>query len=435
MQERRGPGSRHVEAALRACARSGTGHSATRIRRERGRAAVAARGSGAPGQRVDDPVCAAGHGARGPGVRAGERGSREVMRDGEDRRARRDGHDCAFVLGGGGALGAYEVGMLQALFAAGVRPGPGAGHVRRRHQRGRCRGRSDAARRRAAHRPVDGSRPGRRLLGVAGGPAATAVRSRHPSLLGGTAARLLARTPAGGADRGPGGCRSSAWRPVSRAPPSTGSPRGRSSTRCSRRAPCRACCRRPDRRRALRRRRPGQQHPGGPGRRPRRQDRLRPPGRPDRGAAAPAALPLAGGDRCPSRSPAGTGSPGTWRTCPTMSPSTSCPAARPRVSGAGEPVAAPGLRATAERIERAYEASSRYLEGVADPAGAPAAPDSAPPVHEPRPRDADGALTTQAPGSARPSGPAQAPGPARSSGQAQPRGTARPFGPARGRRG
>jgi NTE family protein len=29
----------------------------------------------------------------------------------------------AFVLGGGGALGAYEVGMLKALFAAGVRPG------------------------------------------------------------------------------------------------------------------------------------------------------------------------------------------------------------------------------------------------------------------------------------------------------------------------
>lgn len=31
--------------------------------------------------------------------------------------------DPAFVLGGGGALGAYEVGMLKALFAAGVKPG------------------------------------------------------------------------------------------------------------------------------------------------------------------------------------------------------------------------------------------------------------------------------------------------------------------------
>lgn len=34
-----------------------------------------------------------------------------------------DVRDPAFVLGGGGALGAYEVGMLKALFTAGVRPG------------------------------------------------------------------------------------------------------------------------------------------------------------------------------------------------------------------------------------------------------------------------------------------------------------------------
>ncbi|MET9361902.1 patatin-like phospholipase family protein [Streptomyces sp. NPDC006632] len=43
----------------------------------------------------------------------------------EDVRAgqpRGDGYRCAFVLGGGGALGAYEVGMLRALVEAGVRP-------------------------------------------------------------------------------------------------------------------------------------------------------------------------------------------------------------------------------------------------------------------------------------------------------------------------
>ncbi|MEW2549716.1 patatin-like phospholipase family protein [Streptomyces sp. NPDC047002] len=34
----------------------------------------------------------------------------------------RGAHECAFVLGGGGALGAQEVGMLQALFAAGITP-------------------------------------------------------------------------------------------------------------------------------------------------------------------------------------------------------------------------------------------------------------------------------------------------------------------------
>lgn len=38
-------------------------------------------------------------------------------------RAERQAERPAFVLGGGGALGAYEVGMLKALFAAGVRPG------------------------------------------------------------------------------------------------------------------------------------------------------------------------------------------------------------------------------------------------------------------------------------------------------------------------
>ncbi|NJP43988.1 patatin-like phospholipase family protein [Actinacidiphila epipremni] len=38
-------------------------------------------------------------------------------------RAERKAEGPAFVLGGGGALGAYEVGMLKALFAAGVRPG------------------------------------------------------------------------------------------------------------------------------------------------------------------------------------------------------------------------------------------------------------------------------------------------------------------------
>jgi len=33
-----------------------------------------------------------------------------------------DGHDVAFVLGGGGVLGASEVGMLRGLFDAGIRP-------------------------------------------------------------------------------------------------------------------------------------------------------------------------------------------------------------------------------------------------------------------------------------------------------------------------
>jgi NTE family protein len=44
------------------------------------------------------------------------------MSDVEDGRERTGAHECAFVLGGGGALGAHEVGMLQALFAAGISP-------------------------------------------------------------------------------------------------------------------------------------------------------------------------------------------------------------------------------------------------------------------------------------------------------------------------
>jgi NTE family protein len=36
--------------------------------------------------------------------------------------AERQGHEVAFVLGGGGVLGAHEVGMLQALAEAGIRP-------------------------------------------------------------------------------------------------------------------------------------------------------------------------------------------------------------------------------------------------------------------------------------------------------------------------
>ena len=41
----------------------------------------------------------------------------------------------AFVLGGGGVLGAAEVGMLRALFEAGVEPGPRRGHLGRGAER------------------------------------------------------------------------------------------------------------------------------------------------------------------------------------------------------------------------------------------------------------------------------------------------------------
>ena len=67
-------------------------------------------------------------------------------------------------------------------------------------------------------------------------------------------------------------CRSSASRPASSARRRTGSARGRWSTRCSRPAPCPACCPGRDRRRALPGRRPGGLHPGRPGAGPRRAE-------------------------------------------------------------------------------------------------------------------------------------------------------------------
>ena len=47
----------------------------------------------------------------------------------------RDAVTTAFVLGGGGVLGAVEVGMLRALLRARHHPRPGARHQRRRAQR------------------------------------------------------------------------------------------------------------------------------------------------------------------------------------------------------------------------------------------------------------------------------------------------------------
>ena len=53
----------------------------------------------------------------------------------------------AFVLGGGGQLGAHEVGMLRALLERGIVARPRRRHVGRRDQRRRGRERADASRR------------------------------------------------------------------------------------------------------------------------------------------------------------------------------------------------------------------------------------------------------------------------------------------------
>ena len=149
----------------------------------------------------------------------------------------------AFVLGGGGLLGAGEVGMLRALFEAGVRARPGPRHVGRRHQRRRGRRRPHAGCRRAAARRLARAgrqRPVRRRrrcerCGTSPGPAPTCTRTSR-------CAPCSTEQLGDGADRGPGGAVPVRAPPASSAPPSTGSPAGRWSTRCWRAAPCPACC-------------------------------------------------------------------------------------------------------------------------------------------------------------------------------------------------
>ena len=75
-----------------------------------------------------------------------------------------------------------------------------------------------------------------------------------------------------------------------------------------------------------------------------------------------------------SRSPAGTASPATWPTCRRTSPCTCCPAARPsgEVGGTSSQLRHRAFGQTAERIDRAYAASSRYLDAALDAADGPA---------------------------------------------------------------
>ena len=96
--------------------------------------------------------------------------------------------------------------------------------------------------------------------------------------------------------------------------------------------------------------------------------RLRAAGRPDRAAAAGADQAVGGGDRSPSRSPAGTGSPATWPTCPTTSTVHVLP------TGADEPPRYADLSALRYRDFRrgrsgastqAYAATADYLRAGA----------------------------------------------------------------------
>ncbi|WP_329459735.1 patatin-like phospholipase family protein [Streptomyces sp. NBC_01497] len=358
------------------------------------------------------------------------------MRDGEDRRARRDGHDCAFVLGGGGALGAHEVGMLQALFTAGITPdlvvGTSVGAI------------NGAA---VAADPTQGAVErltdlwtGLGHAGVFSGSLAnrfaTVVRSGGTHLYSAEPLRrlLAEHLPVERIEdlRLPFQCVAAGIEGAAEHWFAEGPLADAVVASCSV---------------------PGLLPPAEIGERHYIDGGLVnsiPVGRAVALGARTVYVLQVGRIEAPLRPPRYP-----WQVAMVSFeiarrhrfardmadlPDDVTVHVLPSGASAREWTPVNQLRhrdfaRTAERIEQAYEASSRYLEGVADSAGAPAAPDSAPPVHEPRPRDADGADTTQAPGSARPSGPVQAPGPARSSGKAQPRGTARPFGPARGRRG
>ena len=108
---------------------------------------------------LDDPVHDPGAG-RGPDPAADllGRAPGDAEAQGREPRAARGGTlpsvTTAFVLGGGGVLGAVEVGMLRALFERDIAPGPGARHQHRRVQRRPGRPPARPRRGRAAHRAV-----------------------------------------------------------------------------------------------------------------------------------------------------------------------------------------------------------------------------------------------------------------------------------------
>jgi len=153
---------------------------------------------------------------------------------------RRGGFQTAFVLGGGANLGAHEVGMLRALFEAGIRPdlviGTSVG---------------------AVNAAVVAAFPGLAAVGqlealwiglgrhgVFGASfrdrLGTAVRSRT-HLYSSRPLRACWRPACRSAASRIFGCRSSASLRASNGPWITGSPRGLSSTRCSRPARSPAC--------------------------------------------------------------------------------------------------------------------------------------------------------------------------------------------------
>ena len=150
----------------------------------------------------------------------------------------------AFVLGGGGVLGAVEVGMLRALFERGSAR-PGARHQHRRVQR-RPGGQQPDARRWSSGSTSCGSRsaaPARwgtataRCAGPPGGASGTHLlvgRAAAPAARGASSATSPSRS-----------CRSPSRsaRPASSAPPSTGSPAARWWTRWWRAPPYPGCCR------------------------------------------------------------------------------------------------------------------------------------------------------------------------------------------------
>ena len=224
----------------------------------------------------------------------------------------------AFVLGGGGVLGAVEVGMLRALFERDIRPtsssalrvGALNGAMVARDPSLAVIDRLDravAGGRRA--REVYGDRPLRTVRrAVATGTHIYSPKPLRQRLAEEFGDLRFEDLPV----RVPG-----AARPASSAPPSTGSTPARWSRRSSPAPPYRACCRPPRRRRALPRRRHRQLDPARPGRPARRRRGLRAPGRPDRPAAHGAPQGRGRWPGCRSRSPGGTGSPASWPSCPT----------------------------------------------------------------------------------------------------------------------
>ena len=270
----------------------------------------------------------------------------------------------AFVLGGGGVLGAAEVGMLRALFEVDVTPdlvlGTSVGAlngamVARDPTLAVIERLTDLWQDASTSPRHLGDRPLADRTSCGLDRDAPVLLDAHADAAGGGVRRDDLRGAAG-AVPGVRGQHRARGRALVRLRPARPRDHG------ERRRP-RSAAAGQGGRRALPRRRHRELDPARPGRRPRCRPGVRAPGRPDRPAAQAAARVRGRWPGSRSRSPAATGSRASWPRCPTMWRCTCSPRAAPRLGTtrcsptATSPASARGSRRATKR-RRDYLASA-----------------------------------------------------------------------------